>query len=164
MNIEKLYNDYQKIIYSFVFKKVQDVELAEDITQTTFVRAYERFSQYQSDKEILSWLFGIAQYAIIDHYRSKYSSTTIYKSLDELVDENNTYNPEFYTLNQELKHQLESAFRTLTKAQKDAFKLRFIDDLDSYESAKKLNINLNAYLSRVLSAKNRCKRFLERTR
>ncbi|MFP3344943.1 sigma-70 family RNA polymerase sigma factor, partial [Halomonas sp. SIMBA_159] len=46
-------------------------QLAEDLTQETFVKAYRHFNQFQHQSNSRTWLFRIAQNTTKDHFRKK---------------------------------------------------------------------------------------------
>jgi RNA polymerase sigma-70 factor (ECF subfamily) len=67
---EALYIHYMKAIYRYIFFRVGDEIHAEDLTEETFVRAWEALPNYQQRKHpFSSWLYRIAHNLIIDHYR-----------------------------------------------------------------------------------------------
>ncbi len=66
-----LYNAQVKKIYDFVFYKVFEKELAEDITSEVFMKALKSFSTFRGNSfgEFASWLYKIAYTHVVDHSR-----------------------------------------------------------------------------------------------
>jgi len=64
MNVEKQYDK----IYRYCYFKMYDVQIAQDITQETFLRFYKQGLNLGSDKE-LPYLYTIAKNLCIDHFR-----------------------------------------------------------------------------------------------
>ena len=62
---------FQRPVFSQVQRMVRDQELAEDLAQEAFVRAFDRLEQYDPDYKFSSWLFKIAHNLTIDHLRKK---------------------------------------------------------------------------------------------
>lgn len=60
---------YERPIFSLVVRMVKDRELAEDLSQETFIKAYRALSSYDRRRKFSSWLFKIAHNATIDHLR-----------------------------------------------------------------------------------------------
>lgn len=67
MDIERIYELYFKDIFRYLFSLTRDKELAEDITQDTFLKAMKSIDMYSGDN-IKSWLFTIAKNTFFTHY------------------------------------------------------------------------------------------------
>ena len=73
-SFETLYVRYMEAIYRYIFFRVGDEAQAEDLTEETFVRAWEALPKYQHRKHpFSSWLYRIAHNLIVDHYRKRKS-------------------------------------------------------------------------------------------
>lgn len=66
-----IYDKHVRTIYNFVYYKVFDKEIAEDLTSQTFFKALRNMSSVDPDRPILSWLYKIAHNSILDHYRAE---------------------------------------------------------------------------------------------
>ena len=77
MDIEEQYDK----IYRYCYFKIYDEQVAQDITQETFLRFYKQGLNLGSDKELL-YLYTIAKNLCIDHFRRR---TT--ESLEEITEE-----------------------------------------------------------------------------
>ena len=77
MDIEKQYDK----IYRYCYFKLYDKQLAQDITQETFLRFYRQGLTLDNDKE-LPYLYTIAKNLCIDHFRKR----TV-ESLEEITEE-----------------------------------------------------------------------------
>ena len=66
-----LVDRYQKRVYGFIFSKVKDAELADDVFQDTFVKVIKnlRLGKYKDEGRFLSWVMRIAHNIIMDHFR-----------------------------------------------------------------------------------------------
>src|SRR5687768_8856578 len=67
-----IFERYARPIISFIYDMVGQRELAEDLTQETFVRAYKNLSALQDDTKLSMWLFGIARNVARESLRSRY--------------------------------------------------------------------------------------------
>ncbi|MCH7546799.1 MAG: RNA polymerase sigma factor [Planctomycetes bacterium] len=76
---------YQSGVFNFVFRRVGNVEDAEDLTQEAFVRAWERINRYSTKWRFSTWLYTIASRLAINHLRSRNRRKIV---------EQNTENPE----------------------------------------------------------------------
>jgi RNA polymerase sigma-70 factor (ECF subfamily) len=57
---EQIVNKYQKPVFNAVLRIVNDYDDAEDLTQSAFVKAYEKLKSYDSKYKFFSWLYRIA--------------------------------------------------------------------------------------------------------
>ena len=69
--IEALYGAYKGRIYTFLLRLLGDPELADDITQDVFTKAYQALGTLTKDHRVLPWLYRIANNAAIDHLRRR---------------------------------------------------------------------------------------------
>jgi RNA polymerase sigma-70 factor (ECF subfamily) len=67
----ELVSRFERPVFSQVQRMVRDRELAEDLAQEAFVRAFDRIDQYDPSYKFSSWLFKIAHNLTIDHLRKK---------------------------------------------------------------------------------------------
>ena len=67
----ELIRRYQRPVFSLVYRMVRDRELAEDLTQETFVKVLNAIDRYRPEFKFSSWIFKIANNAAIDHLRKK---------------------------------------------------------------------------------------------
>lgn len=56
MELENLYQEYAEMIYRFIWLKCRDRELAEDIVQSTFLKAIQRIDSFHGECKISTWL------------------------------------------------------------------------------------------------------------
>ncbi|MBN2394405.1 MAG: sigma-70 family RNA polymerase sigma factor [Anaerolineae bacterium] len=69
---DALYADELPRVYNFFRYRVYDHQVAEDLTATTFERAWRSRNQYRRDRSGFStWLFTIARNVAIDYYRRR---------------------------------------------------------------------------------------------
>lgn len=67
-----LYDTYLDAVYRFVFFRVSSREDAEDISEQTFISAFEHIGRYEEKGlPFEAWIFKIARNKIIDHYRKQ---------------------------------------------------------------------------------------------
>src|SRR6188474_2646276 len=56
-----IFERYSRPVISFIYDMVGDRDLAEELTQETFVRAHRNLATMRTDTKLSSWLFGIAK-------------------------------------------------------------------------------------------------------
>jgi len=69
--LEMLYGAYRGRIYGFLLRLVSDPDLADDVTQDTFTKAYGAFRTLTREHRILPWLYRIANNAAVDQLRRR---------------------------------------------------------------------------------------------
>ena len=67
----ELVHRYERPVFSLVYRMVRDRELAEDLTQDTFVKVLSHIDRYRPEFKFSSWLFKIANNVAIDHLRRR---------------------------------------------------------------------------------------------
>ena len=67
----ELVRRYERPVFSLVYRMVRDRELAEDLSQETFVKALNAIESYRPEFKLSSWIFKIANNAAIDHLRRR---------------------------------------------------------------------------------------------
>ncbi|WP_308417929.1 sigma-70 family RNA polymerase sigma factor [Halalkalibacter okhensis] len=55
------YSEYSYSIYSYILLMIHDQQLAEDLTQETFIKAYKYFAHFKGESSPKTWLFSIAR-------------------------------------------------------------------------------------------------------
>lgn len=85
MELGDLYQEYATMIYHFIYLKCRDKDLAEDIVQTTFLKAIMNIDSFQGESKISTWLCQIAKNEYLNYCRKHNRQ----QSYDEYV-ENNT--------------------------------------------------------------------------
>ena len=67
----RLYDEYVRKVYQFVYFKTHHRETAEDLTSVVFLKALENIQSFDPKKApFKAWLFRIARNSVIDHYRA----------------------------------------------------------------------------------------------
>jgi RNA polymerase sigma-70 factor (ECF subfamily) len=67
----ELIRRYQRPVFSLIYRMVRDRELAEDLSQETFVKVLNAIDSYRPEFKFSSWIFKIANNAAIDHLRRR---------------------------------------------------------------------------------------------
>ena len=83
MELGELYETYAKMIYRFIYLKCKDANVAEDIVQTTFLKAITGINSFKGDSQISTWLCRIAKNEYINYLKKNRS----WKSLEDYPKE-----------------------------------------------------------------------------
>ncbi|WP_407272103.1 RNA polymerase sigma factor [Radiobacillus sp. PE A8.2] len=69
IEIETWYEDYSDAVFKYVCMMTRDYQQAQDLTQETFIRAYNNYDTFERNAEAKTWLFRIAHNVTIDYLR-----------------------------------------------------------------------------------------------
>jgi RNA polymerase sigma-70 factor, ECF subfamily len=67
----ELVRRYERPVFSLIYRMVRNRELAEDLSQETFIKVLNALASYRPEFKFSSWVFKIANNAAIDHLRRR---------------------------------------------------------------------------------------------
>ncbi len=134
-----LFDNHQEAIFRFVWVRVRDHGLAEDLTGEVFMRMIRDLPRYQDrNLPFRAWLYRIAQNLIIDNYRQDKSRHTL-----PLEQANEAADPADHpdeTVHKNLTIELvQQAMDSLDPDQREVVELRFLAGLSLKDAAAALN-------------------------
>jgi len=154
--VAEIYTRHHAAVYRYVYYRVSDESLAEDLTATVFVRMVESIDRFQyRDRPLLTWLYTIARNAVIDHHRRDGAVGTI--PLDERLLESD-HDVERAVDRALSRQRLAKAMSHLTEDQRQVILLKFIEGLSNEQAAEILCKTIGA----VKSLQHRALAALER--
>lgn len=68
---ESLYRDYYQKVYAFLNRMCADGDLAEDLTQETFLQAYKSLYKFRGECEVFTWLAAIGKHTYFKYLKKK---------------------------------------------------------------------------------------------
>ena len=165
-----LISRHQKELFSFIFYKLMDEELANDVFQDTFMKIIVSLKEgrYNDDGKFILWAKRIAHNLIIDHYRLKSKhikvSETTYEneefSIFDLLKETEE-NIEERLITNQIYDDLMKMLVFLPENQQEVIKLRIFDGLSFKEIAEQTNTSINTTLGRVRYALINMRKIME---
>lgn len=145
----EVYDLYSKALYSIIFKIVSDAEEAEDILQNTFLKFWNSFESYDTNKgKIYTWLLQIARNTALDHIRSRYHQEKKQTFSHEILKENNI-SIESNVLD---TIGLSSVVNKMKEEHILLFELFYYEGFSQEEVSKELNIPLGTVKTRLRKA------------
>lgn len=129
-----IFERYARPIISFIYDMVGERELAEDLTQETFVRAYRNLKMLRDETKLSTWLFGIAKNVAREALRSRRREDQRLGINDRTVLELSDANPSpvGQLLDKELNDVVHDALRALDEDKRLVFTLKVFQQR-SYE-------------------------------
>lgn len=133
--LASIYDRYETKIYSYVYHRVGDPSVAQDLTSQVFLRMLEAIQgEHAWQTSFSGWLYRIAHNLVIDHYRRRGRSTQA--SLDELPYlEASTEDPLSAAERKLIAERLRFAINLLTEEQAQVVTLRFLEEQSIAEVA-----------------------------
>ena len=80
---EDLVTEYEKNVYSLTLRMTGNAEDAADMTQETFIKAYNSLSAFRGDSKFSVWLYRIATNVCLDFLRSRSRKPTVSLSMED---------------------------------------------------------------------------------
>jgi RNA polymerase sigma-70 factor (ECF subfamily) len=143
----QLFERYHAPILNYLHRFVNDRALAEDLTQDTFIKAYNALPRTKPDLAFKAWLYRIATNTAISHLRRG----KIVKFLPMLTDREQPDEPVERSVTR--KTDINEALRKLPKHYAAALLLRPYQGLSLAETAQALDITENAAKLRLFRAR-----------
>ncbi|WP_332776160.1 RNA polymerase sigma factor RpoE [Polaromonas sp.] len=160
---ELLVIKYQRRIQRLIGRMVRDVDLVEDISQETFIRAYRALAQFRGEAQFYTWLYRIAvntaKKSLMDLKRDPTVSENAFKSSDDdetspLENElTSSETPDAVLASKEIAEMVSSAMDALPEELRQAITLREIEGLSYDEIAEVMNCPIGTVRSRIFRAR-----------
>ncbi|MEY3424988.1 MAG: hypothetical protein RL265_1313 [Bacteroidota bacterium] len=145
-------------IYRFIYMKLRNQELANDVFQETFVKIIKtlKVGSYNEEGKFLPWAMRIAHNLVIDHFRksskvrmvsessSNYDDFNIFSTLSQ-TDKN----MEQSMSHDELEKQMVELIDYLPETQRAILKMRIFQDMSFKDIAESEDISINTALGRM---------------
>jgi RNA polymerase sigma-70 factor, ECF subfamily len=133
--LTELYDQYVDRIYSYVYRRVGQAEVAEDLTGQVFMRMLEAIRTGHPWRTSFSgWLYRIAHNLIIDYYRRRKRATFV--ELDDAAPVQAPNSDPLHSAELRLDTQrMRDALRAITEEQAQVVVLRFLEELSIAEVA-----------------------------
>ncbi|MBU1203319.1 RNA polymerase sigma factor [Patescibacteria group bacterium] len=146
------YDKYVKNIYRFIYIKVTNRQLAEDLTQEVFLKVWQHLVDKKNIKSFQAFIFRIARNSVVDHYRASNSQELPLEYISELADMSKS-------ITTEVDKSIDAAvllqeIRKLKPEYQEVLILRYIEDLsidDISDVMQKDKNNIRVTLHRALN-------------
>lgn len=161
----ELIRRYERPVFSLIFRMVRNRELAEDLSQETFIKVLNAVHSYRPEFKFSSWVFKIANNAAIDHLRKRELDTLslegsphaetpemIEATALQLGDRGETQLEEVE--NRELGRSIEAAINALRPEYRSCILLRHVEGRTYEEIAEILGLPLGTVKTYIHRARN----------
>lgn len=153
--LEILVLRHKSRVYNFIYSKVLDGDLSEDIFQDTFIKVIRTLKRgtYNEEGKFLPWLMRIAHNLIIDHFR-KSNRMPKFESKDKEFDifsmlKDSGRNAEKQLIVDQISADVRNLVDKLPEDQKEVVFMRLFKDMSFKEIAENTNVSINTALGRM---------------
>jgi len=170
---ETLVNERSGEIYGLLYRLTENAEEARDLTQETFLRAFQSIRSFRGDSDLRTWIYRIAINQARNRWRwwrrRRRDSTVSIDSTDEsgkpalvaTLKADNVQSPEQDTLAHERERILRNALKGLRRVYRETVILRDIEGFAYEEIAVALDISIGTVKSRLARGRQELRTKLE---
>jgi RNA polymerase sigma-70 factor (ECF subfamily) len=136
--VESVFAKHHSEIYAYLVRMLRDAELAADLTQDAFVKAYRNYDTLQKDENARAWLYQIAHRVALDELRRRKIVRMI-----PWTGESRGAAPsaERLAMDLRLSGPLERALARIPERQRAALLLAELHDLSGLELAEAMGVS-----------------------
>jgi RNA polymerase sigma-70 factor, ECF subfamily len=149
-----LINRHQSKIYGFIYSKISDRDLSDDVFQDTFIKVIKtlKSNSYNEEGKFLPWVMRIAHNLIIDHFRRNkkmpmYRETEEFSIFSIMSDNSSTIENQMIT--EQVEKDLKKIIEELPDDQKEVLVMRIYQDLSFKEISELTGVSINTALGRM---------------
>ena len=153
-SLEFLIKKHQHRLFNFIYSKVLDRDIADDIFQDTFVKVIKTLKRgvYNEEGKFLPWMMRIAHNLVIDHFRKK-NRIPLFENSDnfdifQLISDG-SLNVENAIIDEQIVTDLQKIIIELPHDQKEVLMMRFYRDMSFKEIANITGVSINTALGRM---------------
>ncbi len=165
--LEVLINRYNQRISSFIYSKVLDRDVAEDIFQDTFIKVIKTLKRgsYSEEGKFLPWVMRIAHNLIIDHFRKnkrmpKFEGSDDFNIFSVIKDDK--LNAEKRIIKDQIDRDLTLLIDELPDDQKEVLVMRIYKDMSFKEISENTGVSINTALGRMRYALINLRKIVDR--
>jgi RNA polymerase sigma factor (sigma-70 family) len=166
-SLSLLINRHKQRLYSFIYSKIQDKDLTEDIFQDTFIKVIRTLKKgnYNEEGKFLPWVMRIAHNLVIDYFR-KNNRMPSFKNTDEFdifsVLHDGTLNAEKQLIQEQIYDDVRELINGLPKEQKEVLVMRMYKDMSFKEISENTGVSINTALGRMRYALINMRKLIEK--
>ncbi len=166
-SLEILIGRHKQRIYSFIYSKVLDRDISEDIFQDAFIKVINTLKKgnYNEEGKFLPWVMRIAHNLVIDHFR-KDNRMPSFKNTDEFdifsVLSDSSLNAEKALIKDQIHSDVRNLVEELPEDQKEVLMMRIYRDMSFKEISEQTGVSINTALGRMRYALINLRKVIEK--
>lgn len=153
-SIEILILRHKQRIFSFIYSKVQNRDVADDIFQDTFIKVINtlKLGKYNEEGKFLPWTMRIAHNLVIDFFR-KGNRMPTFQNTDEFdifsVLSDNTLSAESELIKNQIHTDVRRLVDELPEDQREVLEMRIFKEMSFKEISDQTSVSINTALGRM---------------
>lgn len=158
---------HQSKIYGFIYTKIQDRDICDDVFQDTFIKVIKtlKTKSYNEEGKFLPWVMRIAHNLVIDYFRKSKKmpmqrDTDEYSIFSYLSD--SSLDVEKQIITDQIEEDLTKLLDELPDDQKEVIIMRIYQDLSFKEIADSTGVSINTALGRMRYAIMNLRKIIEK--
>ncbi len=158
---------HQQRLFSFIYSKVHDRDITEDVFQDTFIKVIRTLKKgnYNEEGKFLPWVMRIAHNLVIDHFR-KTNRMPSFKNTDEFdifsVLGDGNLNAEKQIIKDQIHDDVRELINQLPEEQKEVLVMRMYKDMSFKEISENTGVSINTALGRMRYALINMRKLIEK--
>ncbi len=167
--LEILIKRHQQRLFSFIYSKVKDKDITEDIFQDTFIKVIRTLKKgnYNEEGKFLPWVVRISHNLIIDHFRKSNRMPT-FRNTDEFdifsVLGDGVLNAEKKLIKEQIHSDVRELVNELPDEQKQVLVMRIYNDMSFNEISENTGVSINTALGRMRYALINLRKLIEKNK
>ena len=152
--LSELITRHKQRIFSFIYSKVFDRDITEDIFQDTFIKVINTLKRgaYNEEGKFLPWVMRIAHNLVIDHFRKnnrmpKFENSGDFNIFSVLSD--SSLNAEKSMIKGQVESDVRRLIEELPEDQKEVLMMRIYRDMSFKEISEQTGVSINTALGRM---------------
>ncbi len=165
--LSELIERHKQRVYSFIYSKVSDRDVTEDIFQDTFIKVIRTLKRgaYNEEGKFLPWVMRISHNLIIDHFRKnnrmpKFANNGDFNIFSVLSDDD--LNAERKIIKGQVEDDLRRLIQELPEDQKEVLVMRLYKDMSFKEISEQTGVSINTALGRMRYALINLRKVIEK--
>lgn len=165
--LSQLIERHQQRVYSFIYSKVMDRDVTEDIFQDTFIKVINTLKKgsYNEEGKFLPWVMRISHNLIIDHFRRntrmpKFENNDDFNIFSVLSD--SELNIEKRIIKNQVEEDVRKLIEELPEDQKEVLVMRIYKDMSFKEISEQTGVSINTALGRMRYALINLRKVIEK--
>ncbi len=149
-----LINRHKNRLFNFIYSKILDRDIAEDVFQDTFIKVIKTLKKglYKEEGKFLPWIMRIAHNLVIDYFRKKnriplFNNNNDFDIFQFIQDK--SLDAEKTIINDQIISDLQKIILELTDDQKEVLMMRFYRNMSFKEIAETTGVSINTALGRM---------------
>jgi RNA polymerase sigma factor (sigma-70 family) len=168
-SLEILIKKHKQRLYSFIFSKIQNRDITEDIFQDTFIKVIRTLKRgnYNEQGKFLPWVMRISHNLIIDYFR-KSNRMRLFKNTDEFdifsVISDGNLNAEKQLIKEQVLSDVKELVKELPQEQREVLEMRIYKDMSFKEISENTGVSINTALGRMRYALINLRKIIEKNK